>query len=69
MTSSNEFNTFHRFTDFQSLAFSENSLWGSILNHLQTKVTPNNPHSCNFFFYFFFQCDPKEVRGFTNLIF
>ena len=64
MTSSNEFNTFHRFTDFQSLAFSENSLWDSILNHLQTKVTPNNPHSC-----IFFQYNPKEVKVLTNLIF
>ena len=29
--------------------FSENSLWSNILNYLQTKVTPRNPHSCIFF--------------------
>ena len=33
---------------FKVELFSENSLWSSILNHLQTKVTPKNPHSCFF---------------------
>ena len=47
MTSSYDFHAFHRFADLQSQGFfSENSLWSNILNHLKTKVTPKNPHSC-----------------------
>ena len=37
---------------------------GHTLNHLQTKLTPINPH-----FWIFFQYDPKEVRVLTNLFF
>ena len=48
---------------FKVQVFSENSLWSNILNLLQTKVTPMNPH------FLFFQYDPKEVRVLTNLIF
>ena len=47
---SNDFRAFHRF---------ENSLESGILNHLQTKVTLKNPHSCIFFFSIY---NPKEVR-------
>ena len=36
---------------FKVKLFSENSLWSNILNHLQTKVTPKNPHSCIFLVY------------------
>ena len=31
------------------LSFFENSLWVNVLNHLETKVTPKNPHACIFF--------------------
>ena len=43
--------TFMPFIGLQTfkVKFSENSLWSNILNHLQTKVTPKNPHSCIFF--------------------
>ena len=43
--------TFMPFTGLQTFKFkfSENSLWSNILNYLQTKVTPRNPHSCIFF--------------------
>ena len=51
---------------FKVKLFSEKSLWGSILNYLQTKVTPKNPHSCIFFFSIY---NSKEVRVLTNLIF
>ena len=50
---------------YLSYIFSENSLRSNILNHLQTKVTPTNPHSC----ISFFQYDPKVVRILINLIF
>ena len=63
MTSSNEFYAFHMSAHLQSSGFSENSLWSNILNLLQTKVTPMNPH------FLVFQYDPKEVRVLTNLIF
>ena len=33
---------------FKYKYFSENSLQSNILNHLQTKVTPKNLHSCIF---------------------
>ena len=50
---------------FKVKLFSENSLWSSILNHLQRKITPKNPHFCVFFNTY----DPKEVIILTNLIF
>ena len=34
---------------FKVKLFSGKSLWSNILNYLQTKVTPKNPHSCIFF--------------------
>ena len=34
---------------FKVKLFSENLLWSNILNPLQTKATPKNPHSCIFF--------------------
>ena len=51
---------------FKVKLFSENSLWSSILNHLQAKVTPKNPHSCIFFFSTY---NPKVVTVLTKLIF
>ena len=38
------------------------TLWCSILNHLQSKVTSKNCHSCIFFSIY----NPKEVRILTN---
>ena len=51
---------------FKVKLFPEDSLWSNILNHLQTKVTPKNPHSCIFVSIY---CNPKEVRVLTKLIF
>ena len=67
MTLSNDFHVFLKVGRLSKLSFfSETSLWSSILNHLQTKVTPKNPYSCNFFFSIY---NPKEVRVVTNFIF
>ena len=41
---------FHRFADVKVKVFSGNSLWSSILNHLQTKVIPRTPILAIFFF-------------------
>ena len=49
---------------FKIQLFSENSLWSKILNHLQTKVTPKNPHFC-----IFFQYDSKKTESFYKLNF
>ena len=58
--------TFMPFIGLQTfeVKFSENTLWSNILNHLQTKVTPKNPHSC-----IFFQYDSEEVRVLAKLFF
>ena len=51
---------------FKVKLFSENSLWTSILNRLQKKVTLKNPHFCIFFFSIY---NSKEMTVFTDLIF
>ena len=51
---------------FKVKLFTENSLWNSTLNHLQTKVTPKNPNSCILFFFIIY--NPKEVTVLKNLI-
>ena len=51
---------------FKVKSFSENSLWSSNLNHLQTKVTPKNPDSCIFFFSIY---NPKGMIVLTNFSF
>ena len=51
---------------FKVMFFSENSLWSNILNHLQRKVTPTNPHSCIFISILY---NPKAVRVLANLFF
>ena len=50
MTLLNDIHAFPGFADVKVKVFSGNSLWSSILNHLQTNVIPKNPYSCNFFF-------------------
>ena len=45
--------------------FCENSLWSSILNDFQTRVTLKNPNFCIFFSIY----NSKEVGVLTNLIF
>ena len=59
------FMSFRGLQTFKVNTFTETSLEYSILNHLQTKVTAQNP-SLVFFFSIY---NPKEVIVLTNLFF